>query len=76
MGSGDISRVSGTISYHKGNDEPQSENVVMQYYTDAGFVASGAELQVQSHGGTSKIWDVIFHPTNTVYFIQRTQYGG
>ena len=69
VGSGDISRVSGTIAYHKGNDEPQSENVVMQYYTDAGFVASGAELQVQSHGGTSKIWDVI-------YFIQRTQYGG
>ena len=66
VGSGDISRVSGTIAYHKGNDEPQSENVVMQYYTDA-VVASGAELQVQSHGGTSKL---IFHPTNTVWGIR------
>jgi hypothetical protein len=69
VGSGDISRVAGTIAYHKGNDEPQAENVVVQYYTDAGFVASGVDIQFQSHGGQSKVWDII-------YFIQRTQYGG
>jgi len=69
VGSGDISRVAGTVSYHKGNDEPQAENVVAQYYTDAVFVADGVEIQFQSHGGQSKVWDII-------YFIQRTQYGG
>lgn len=69
VGSGDISRVAGVIPFHKGNDVPQAEQVVAQYYTDAGFVADGVQLKMTADGGTVRIWDVI-------YFIQRTQYGG
>jgi len=69
VGSGDISRVAGVIAFHKGNNTAQSENVIMQYYTDADFVANGAQLQIRTEGGTASIWGVI-------YFIQRTQYGG
>ena len=70
VGSGDISRVAGVIPFHKGNEVPQAEQVVAQYYTDAGFVANGAQLKFTADGGTVDIWDMI-------YFIQRTQgYGG
>lgn len=70
VGSGDISRVAGVIPFHKGNDVPQAEQVVAQYYTDAAFVANGAQLKLTADGGTVDIWDMI-------YFIQRTQgYGG
>ena len=69
VGSGDISRVSGTIPFPKGNDLEHSENVVMQYYTDSTFVSDGVELKIKSVGGTAKIWDII-------YFIQRTQNAG
>jgi hypothetical protein len=65
-GSGQISRVAGTIAYPKGNDAEHVENIMMQYYTDATFVADGVQLKVNSVGGDSLIWDVI-------YFIQRTQ---
>ena len=68
-GSGQISRVAGTIAYPKGNDEEHVENIMMQYYTDATFVADGVQLKVNSVGGDSLIWDVI-------YFIQRTQNAG
>jgi hypothetical protein len=40
--------------------------MVMQYYTDADFVADGVEFKITSVGGTSKVWDII-------YFIQKTQ---
>jgi len=66
VGSGDISRVSGTINFPKGNDVEHSENVIMQYYTDSTFVADGVQLKIKSVNDSSKIWDVI-------YFIQRTQ---
>ena len=68
-GSGQISRVAGTIAYPKGNDAEHVENIMMQYYTDATFVADGVQLKVNSVGGDSLIWDVI-------YFIQRTQNAG
>lgn len=68
-GSGQISRVAGTIAYPKGNDSEHVENIMMQYYTDATFVADGVQLKVNSVGGDSLIWDVI-------YFIQRTQNAG
>ena len=70
VGSGDISRVAGVIPFHKGNEVPQAEQIVAQYYTDAGFVANGAQLKFTADGGNVQIWDMI-------YFIQRTQgYGG
>lgn len=70
VGSGDISRVAGVIPFHKGNSIPQAEQIVAQYYTDAGFVANGAQLKFTADGGTVNVWDMI-------YFIQRTQgYGG
>lgn len=66
VGAGDIERVSGVMVFHKGNDVEQNEHILVQYYTDSSFVADGVELKIQSHGGTAKIWDII-------YFIQRTQ---
>lgn len=68
-GSGQISRVAGTLSFPKGNDEEHTENIVMQYYTDSTFVSDGVQLKVTSIGGASKIWD-------TIFFIQRTQNAG
>ena len=68
-GSGQISRVAGTIAYPKGNNSEHVENIMMQYYTDATFVSDGVQLKVNSVGGDSLIWDVI-------YFIQRTQNAG
>lgn len=66
VGSGQIARVSGTLSFPKGNDVEHQESMVMQYYTDADFVADGVEFKITSVGGTSKVWDII-------YFIQKTQ---
>lgn len=69
VGSGDISRVAGVVTFPKGNNVTQVESFVVQYYTDADFVANGAQLKFLPVGGNIKIWDVI-------YFIQRTQgYG-
>lgn len=65
-GSGQISRLAGTIAFPKGNDEIHSENIMAQYYTDSTFVNDGVQLKVVSTGDNCKIWDVI-------YFIQRTQ---
>ena len=70
VGSGDISRIAGVIPFQNGNSVPQAEQIVAQYYTDAGFVANGAQLKFTADGGTVDVWDMI-------YFIQRTQgYGG
>ena len=65
-GSGEIDRVSKTLSYHKGNDVAQDFHNVFQYYTDADFVANGVTPKITAVGGTAQIWDIIF-------FIQRTQ---
>jgi len=65
-GSGQISRVAGTITFPKGNDTEHVENLFMQYYTDSTFISDGVQLKFNSVGGDSKVWDII-------YFIQRTQ---
>ena len=65
-GSGQISRVAGTMTFPRGNDEDHIESIVMQYYTDSTFVSDGVQLKITPVGGDAKIWDVI-------YFIQRTQ---
>ena len=65
-GSGQINRVSKTLSYHKGNGVEQNFHDVYQYYTDADFVANGVTPKIVAVGGTAEIWDIIF-------FIQRTQ---
>ena len=69
VGDADISRVSGVITFPKGNNLTQVESFIVQYYTDADFVANGVQMKFLPVGGDVKIWDVI-------YFIQRTQgYG-
>ena len=65
-GSGDLNRVDMVMSFYKGNDVPQNAHSMVQFYTDQDFVDNGANFQIQAHGGTAKIWDVI-------YFIQKTQ---
>lgn len=65
-GSGQISRVAGTLTFPRGNDEEHIESIVMQYYTDSTFVSDGVQLKITSIGGASKLWD-------SIYFIQRTQ---
>ena len=65
-GSGEIARISKTLSYHKGNNVAQDFHNVFQYYTDADFVANGVTPKITAVGGTALIWDIIF-------FIQRTQ---
>ena len=67
-GSGQISRVSGTLAFPKGNDVEHAESMVMQYYTDSTFVQDGVQLKITSIGNGSSVWDII-------YFIQRTQNG-
>lgn len=67
-GSGQISRVSGTLEFPKGNDVEHQESMVMQYYTDSTFVQDGVQLKITSVGNGSSVWDII-------YFIQRTQNG-
>ena len=67
-GSGQISRVSGTIAFPKGNNEEHSENIIAQYYTDSLFVNDGVQLKFTSIGNGCQVWDII-------YFIQRTQNG-
>ena len=65
-GSGQISRVAGTLTFPRGNDEEHIESLVMQYYTDSTYVSDGVQLKVTCTGGASKLWD-------SIYFIQRTQ---
>ena len=65
-GSGQISRVSGTMTFPKGNNVEHQESMVMQYYTDSTFVQDGVQLKITSVGNGSSVWDII-------YFIQRTQ---
>jgi len=65
-GYGDLNRVNMVMSFYKGNDIPQNAHSMVQFYTDQDFVNNGANFQIQAHGGTAKIWDII-------YFIQKTQ---
>jgi hypothetical protein len=65
-GYGDLHRVDMVMSFYKGNDIPQNAHSMVQFYTDQDFVNNGANFQIQAHGGTAQVWDII-------YFIQKTQ---
>jgi len=65
-GPGDLHRVDMVMAFYKGNDTPQNAHSMVQFYTDQDFVDNGANFQIQAHGGTAEVWDII-------YFIQKTQ---
>lgn len=68
-GGGIIENLDVSLAYIKGNATPQVFHNMFQYYIDQNFLDNGASLYIESHGGTSTIWD-------TEYFIQRTQNAG
>ena len=59
-------RINKVLAFYKGNDIEQNSHEVFQYYIDSNALANGLTPKIQSHGGSAKIWDIIF-------FIQRTQ---
>ena len=65
-GYGDLHRIDMVMAFYKGNDTPQNAHSMVQFYTDQDFVDNGANFQIQAHGGTAEVWDII-------YFIQKTQ---
>ena len=65
-GGGVIENLDIALAYVKGNAETQVFHNVFQYYIDQNFIDNGASLYIQSHGGTSTVWDI-------EYFIQKTQ---
>jgi len=67
-GGGIIENLDIALAYIKGNAIPQVFHNMFQYYIDQSFLDNGASLYIQSHGGTSTIWDI-------EYFTQRTQNG-
>ncbi len=67
-GGGIIENLDVALAYIKGNAITQVFHNVFQYYINQNFLDNGASLHIQSHGGTSTIWDI-------QYFIQRTQNG-
>jgi len=67
-GGGNIQNLEIAIGFIKGNATPEVFHNMFQYYIDQDFIDNGATIQIQSHGGSSTVWDV-------EYFIQRTQYG-
>ena len=67
-GGGVIENLDIALGYIKGNSIPQIFHNMFQYYIDQDFLDNGATFKIQSHGGTSTVWDI-------QYFIQRTQNG-
>lgn len=65
-GGGVIENLDVSLGYVKGNSITQVFHNTFQYYINQNFLDNGASLHIQSHGGTSTIWDI-------QYFIQRTQ---
>lgn len=65
-GGGLIENLDVSLAYIKGNAVTQVFHNMFQYYIDQDFLNDGASLNIQSHGGTSTVWDI-------QYFIQRTQ---
>lgn len=59
-------RINKVLAFYKGNNTEQNCHEVFQYYIDANALANGLTPKIQSHGGSAKVWDIIF-------FIQRTQ---
>jgi len=67
-GGGNIQNLEIALAYIKGNETPQFFHNVFHYYIDQNFLNNGASININSHGGTSTIWDI-------EYFVQRTQNG-
>jgi len=67
-GGGLVENLDVALAYVKGNATTQVFHNIFQYYIDQDFLDNGASLHIQSHGGTSTVWDI-------QYFIQRTQNG-
>lgn len=67
-GGGLVENLDVSLAYIKGNATTQVFHNMFQYYIDQDFLDDGASLHIQSHGGTSTVWDI-------QYFIQRTQNG-
>ncbi|BAQ92701.1 hypothetical protein [uncultured Mediterranean phage uvMED] len=67
-GGGVIENLDISLAYVKGNAAPQVFHNIFQYYINQDFLDNGASLNIQSHGGTSTVWDI-------EYFTQRTQNG-
>ena len=67
-GGGNIQNLEIALAYIKGNETPQFFHNVFHYYIDQNFLDNGASISINSHGGTSTIWDI-------EYFVQRTQNG-
>ncbi len=65
-GGGIVENLDIALPYIKGNAITQVFHNVFQYYIDQDFLDDGASLHIQSHGGTSTVWDI-------QYFIQKTQ---
>lgn len=65
-GGGVIENLDIALAYIKGNDTTQVFHNIFQYYIDQNFLDNGASLYIESHGGTSTVWDI-------EYFIQKTQ---
>lgn len=65
-GVGDFDRINKVLNFYKGNNSEQNFHEVYQYYSDQDFVDNGVSLQINSHGGSAEVWDIIF-------FIQKTQ---
>jgi len=65
-GGGNIQNLEIALAYIKGNSTPQFFHNVFHYYIDQNFLDNGASVGINSHGGTSTIWDI-------EYFIQKTQ---
>ena len=68
-GGGVIENLDIALAYIKGNATTQVVHNIFQYYIDQSFLDNGASLYIQSHGGTSTVWDI-------EYFIQKTQNYG
>ena len=62
-------RINKVLPFYKGNNIEQNCHEVFQYYIDSNALANGLTPKIQSHGGTAKIWDIIF-------FVSRTQNAG
>ena len=62
-------RINKVLPFYKGNNIEQNCHEVFQYYIDSNALANGLTPKIQAHGGTAKIWDIIF-------FVQRTQNAG
>lgn len=65
-GGGLLENLNVSLGYYKGNNTAQTFHNTFQYYVDQSFIDNGANIKIQSHGGSATVWDI-------QYFIQKTQ---